>query len=260
MKCVAWPEMGWHALRYSEGREGREKSTPFGVPQGVPPGRIFPSPRYSGERGRGEGAQVVRKDVLIWRGIQSPLTPTPLPPSTGGEGRISARLGILGRFRFGKQQSSLYLGGDVMRMTQRAKGFTLIELLVVIAIIAILIALLVPAVQKVREAANVAQCKNQLKQIGLAFQSHHDTFGVFPSGGTSWQDSARVRDANGSPSDYRSQSWGWAYQILPYIEQENLWSARSDLSVAETAVATYLCPSFRGPVVRRTAQAPPDAP
>src|SRR5436305_10091230 len=102
-------------------------------------------------------------------------------------------------------------------------GFTLIELLVVIAIIAVLIALLVPAVQKVREAANVAQCKNQLKQMGLAFQNHHDTFRVFPSGGTAWQASNTRTLVNGTPADYASQAWGWQYQILPYIDQRDLW-------------------------------------
>src|SRR6516165_3462805 len=122
-------------------------------------------------------------------------------------------------------------------MFPRRAGFTLVELLVVIAIIAVLIALLVPAVQKVREASNVAQCKNQLKQIGLAFQSHHDTHKVFPSGGTSWTDADR-KMLRGQPAVYDSQTWGWAYQILPYIEQHDLWAQRSDALVAQTAVPT----------------------
>ena len=129
-------------------------------------------------------------------------------------------------------------------------GFTLIELLVVIAIIAVLIALLVPAVQRAREASNIAQCKNQLKQMGLAFHNHHDTFMVFPSGGTTWQSSDNRVKVAGNPADYKTQTWGWMYQILPYIEQETLWAHASDRAVAQTPVATYICPSFRGPIVK----------
>ena len=98
----------------------------------------------------------------------------------------------------------------------KRNGFTLIELLVVIAIIAVLVGLLLPAVQKVREAANRMQCANNLKQIGLGLQSYHSTLNRFPSGYT---DRQRVVS---NPTDL-GYGTGWATLLLPYMEQENLY-------------------------------------
>jgi len=136
----------------------------------------------------------------------------------------------------------------------RRTAFTLIELLVVIAIIAILIALLVPAVQKVREAAQRTQCQNNLKQIGLAFASHHDAFKVFPSGGEHW-DQDRVMNGN-TPAVWDKQTWGWGYQILPYIEKTDTWQDPSGTTVISTIIPTYMCPALRGPVLVNYTQNP----
>jgi prepilin-type N-terminal cleavage/methylation domain-containing protein/prepilin-type processing-associated H-X9-DG protein len=91
----------------------------------------------------------------------------------------------------------------------RRAGFTLIELLVVIAIIGILIALLLPAVQKVREAANSLKCRNNLRQLSLALLNYENTFAIFPDGSHCTGASACFQD--------------WAISILPYIEQDNLY-------------------------------------
>ncbi|QDT44396.1 Type II secretion system protein G precursor [Gimesia alba] len=115
-------------------------------------------------------------------------------------------------------------------LLKRKRGFTLIELLVVIAIIAILIALLLPAVQQAREAARRSQCKNNLKQIGLALHNYHDNFRTFPPGD--------VRRTYGSGV----QSWttsmlGWIPRILPFLDQAPLynqinWELESGVSAA----------------------------
>jgi len=111
-------------------------------------------------------------------------------------------------------------------MRLRKSGFTLIELLVVIAIIAILIALLLPAVQQAREAARRTQCKNNLKQIGLAMHNYHDVFDTLPMGNR-YTAGSYPREASG---DARANSWGWPTFILPYVEGSTLFNSL-DLNV-----------------------------
>jgi prepilin-type N-terminal cleavage/methylation domain-containing protein/prepilin-type processing-associated H-X9-DG protein len=133
---------------------------------------------------------------------------------------------------------------------RRRPGFTLIELLVVIAIIAVLIGLLLPAVQKVREAANRMQCSSQLKQLALAVHNFHDTFQTFPP------DTCFSYDPTGP-------NWSWMANILPMVEGDNLYRAakvsgsppnniNQSLVPIATRVKLFLCPSdanaFQGPV------------
>jgi prepilin-type N-terminal cleavage/methylation domain-containing protein len=128
-----------------------------------------------------------------------------------------------------------------MRLRDCRGAFTLIELLVVIAIMAVLISLLVPAVQKVREAANRARCQNNLKQIGLALHNYHGTNHTFPPGGIT----------NG-PCCSTPSGATWTIFLLPFLEQDALYR-RYDFSlpnehannqfVRESFVAVYTCPA-----------------
>ena len=114
-----------------------------------------------------------------------------------------------------------------MRQRSGPRGFTLIELLVVIAIIAILIALLLPAVQQAREAARRSQCKNHLKQWGVAMHNYHDSARQLPFGARTW-----IGDPYPGPGSYYDD-FGWAQMLGPYIDQAG-WYKHS-ISTSRTA-------------------------
>jgi prepilin-type N-terminal cleavage/methylation domain-containing protein len=146
----------------------------------------------------------------------------------------------------------------------RRNGFTLIELLVVIGVLGLLMGLLMPAVQKTREAASRISCANNLKQIGLALQNHHDTYQMFPSNG-GWDKKQSILAVDGNPTvpytwwntqpaafywgvgeplrSPRTQTGSWAYAILPFIEQENIYRNRAWTE----SLKIYFCPSRRSP-------------
>jgi prepilin-type N-terminal cleavage/methylation domain-containing protein len=125
---------------------------------------------------------------------------------------------------------------------KKRNAMTLIEVLVVLVILAILLGLLLGVLQRVRDAAARAQCAFQLREIGLACQMHHDTHGSFPSG---------YRDCRCSDPMMTSPGWGWAAQLLPYLEQQALFDQivfhrpiEDSANQARLApVRLYLCPA-----------------
>jgi prepilin-type N-terminal cleavage/methylation domain-containing protein len=142
----------------------------------------------------------------------------------------------------------------------RPRAFTLVELLVVIAIIGVLIALLLPAIQAAREAARRSSCANNLRQIGIGLLNHVSANKVFPTGGHG-PGASRTYVGGGTstalnpltPAGYQEQHWGWAYQILPYMERKEVWSLVADADgpvakgVCSQLIASYFCPSRRSP-------------
>jgi prepilin-type N-terminal cleavage/methylation domain-containing protein len=121
-----------------------------------------------------------------------------------------------------------------MIRSSRRSGFTLIELLVVIAIIGVLISLLLPAVQKVREAANRTQCLNNCKQMGLALHNYHDTYKRFPP-----SLDTGIRPWRAAPNTGWTAYWSWLALILPYIEQDNLWNLAINWAKTDPTEATF---------------------
>jgi prepilin-type N-terminal cleavage/methylation domain-containing protein len=132
----------------------------------------------------------------------------------------------------------------------KRSAFTLIELLVVIAIIGILVAITLPAVQMAREAARQTQCQNHLRQFGLAMHGHHNAFNRFPSGGWGF-----VWTGDPDRGTDTRQPGGWAYNILPYVEQSTLRKLGANATptekrlvaarVAGQALPIFNCPSRR---------------
>jgi len=142
-------------------------------------------------------------------------------------------------------------------MNSRRKAFTLIELLVVIAIIAILISLLLPAVQQAREAARRTQCKNNLKQMGLALFNYEDTHGLFPPSCiiNPYPDGTAYGITYGDSQRVCPPGFGWGVCLLPFFEQGSLYNqfnfndavwSPGNAPAARTKVQVFLCPSATG--------------
>ena len=143
---------------------------------------------------------------------------------------------------------------SLRRRARLRRAFTLVELLVVIAIIGVLVGLLLPAVQAAREAGRRAQCQNNLKQLGLAANSHMSTHGHMPTGGWGY---LWVGDADRGHST--NQPGGWVYNLLPYVEQQNLHDVNRGQSDKTAANRNLMLPlPFMNCPTRRSAKLYPN--
>ncbi len=132
-----------------------------------------------------------------------------------------------------------------MMFRKKRSAFTLIELLVVIAIIAVLVAILLPAIQQAREAARRSQCSNNMKQLGIAMHSYHETYGTLPLGGATGYNAPHIADRNQS-------GHVWLRAIMPYIDQAasyNAWNENAqynqlgNTAIIRATIPGLLCPS-----------------
>jgi prepilin-type N-terminal cleavage/methylation domain-containing protein/prepilin-type processing-associated H-X9-DG protein len=135
----------------------------------------------------------------------------------------------------------------IKTIRRKKRGFTLIELLVVIAIIAVLVSLLLPAVQQAREAARRTECRNNLKQIGLALHNYHSAVQCYPPGYVDLNNNPNL-----TPDNDQGPGWGWATFLLPYMDQANIYNqikfnqnvgVGSNVQVCQTTIQAFQCPS-----------------
>lgn len=149
-------------------------------------------------------------------------------------------------------------------VTQWRRGFSLFGLLVLLTVLLMLVPLLWPAILRVRLTADEMRCARNLGQLAIAFHNYHNDYNIFPSGGGHAEQgrayhvggkTERNPPLGGKLPDGAEivaapfQEWGWAYQILPYIEQEPLWKDASDDKIRQTAIPPYFCPLRRKPGV-----------
>lgn len=176
-----------------------------------------------------------------------------------GCGRTQAEIGCWSALSASQQQHVVEAAKERIANLENSvkkprRGFTLIELLVVITVIAILVALVLPAVQQAREAARRLQCKNNLKQLGLALHNYHDVHRVFPKGGFGGVMS--VANANSPTLKNTALTLSWGAAILPGLDQSNLfqqinqaeWYVHPDnVRIGQHVLSVYLCPSVPSP-------------